>query len=109
MAEHHAVSPALAVDDALLQAHPELAVLTLELPDSDGEPLNNERSGFQMRLVLDSLAHHWRARQDFYSGGNMHVKIFRRRYSSSRKPYARRWEQNGMLFLSLPYRNLKRC
>lgn len=71
MAEHHAVSPTLAVDDALLQAHPELAVLTLELPDSDGEPMDNERSGFQMRLVLDSLAHHWRARQDFYSGGSM--------------------------------------
>ena len=35
--------------------------------------MDNERAGFQMQLVLDSLAHHWRARQDFYSGGNMFV------------------------------------
>ena len=34
------------LDPALLEAHPELAVLALELPDSDGEPLETEREWF---------------------------------------------------------------
>lgn len=71
MAEHQAVLSHPPVDDTLLHARSELAALTLELPDSDGEPMDHERAGFQMQLVLDSLAHHWRTRQDFYSGGNM--------------------------------------
>jgi Uma2 family endonuclease len=59
------------LDPALLEAHPELAVLTLELPDSDGEPMENEREWFQMILLLDALWQHWHDRQDFYAGGNM--------------------------------------
>jgi Uma2 family endonuclease len=73
MTERLATLSPPAVNNALLQTHPALAVVTIELPDSDGEPMDNERAGFQMQLVLDSLAHHWRARQDFYSGGNMFV------------------------------------
>ena len=33
---------------ALLAQHPELAVLTLELPDRDGEPIENEREYFHL-------------------------------------------------------------
>jgi Uma2 family endonuclease len=53
--------------------HPELAVLTLDLPDSDGEPMENEREQFQMLLLRDSLMQYWRGRQDFYVAGNMFV------------------------------------
>ena len=58
---------------ALLAQHPELAVLTLELPDSDGEPMENEREYFQMSLLLEALDQYWHDRQDFYAGGNMFV------------------------------------
>src|SRR5437763_5337198 len=58
-------------DPALLEAHPELAVLALELPDSDGEPMENERERFHMNLLLDTLLQHWHDRQDFYAAGNM--------------------------------------
>ena len=47
------------IDPALLAAHPELAVLTLDLPDSDGEPMENEREQFQMLLLRDSLEQYW--------------------------------------------------
>ena len=50
---------------------PELAVLTLELPDSDGESMENEREGFQIAILREALAQYWHDRQDFYMGGNM--------------------------------------
>ena len=53
-------------DPALLEAHPELAVLALELPDSDGEPVENERERLQINLLLDALGQYWRNRHDFY-------------------------------------------
>jgi Uma2 family endonuclease len=59
------------IDEALLAAHPELAVLALDLPESDGEPMETEREWMQINLVLDSLEYHWRERQDFYAAGNM--------------------------------------
>jgi hypothetical protein len=52
---------------------PELAVLNLDLPDSDGEPMENECEQFQMLLPRDSLEQYWHGRQDFYMGGNMFV------------------------------------
>src|SRR4029453_10211805 len=48
-------------------------VLTLDLPDSDGEPMESEREQFQMLLLRDSLMQHWRGRQDVYVAGNMFV------------------------------------
>jgi hypothetical protein len=45
-------------------------MLTLDLPDSDGEPMENEREQFQ-RLLRNSLMQHWRGRQDVYVAGNM--------------------------------------
>lgn len=47
-------------------------MLTLDLPDSDGEPRENEREQFQM-LLRDSLMQHWRVRQDVYVAGHMFV------------------------------------
>ena len=73
MSEEIMVQPSVGLDAALLAAHPELAVLALELPDSDGEPMENERERFQMLLLLDVLDQHWRGRQDYYAGGNMFV------------------------------------
>lgn len=63
---------------ALLEAAwPELEALEalkgLELPGSDGEPMENERERIQINLGLESLDYHWRDRQDFYTGGNMFV------------------------------------
>src|SRR5262249_35747277 len=60
-----------ALDPALLEAHPELAVLALELSDSDGEPTENERERLQINLLLDALGQYWRDRQDFCAAGNM--------------------------------------
>jgi Uma2 family endonuclease len=59
------------IDETLLAAHPELAVLALDLPESDGEPMETEREWMQINLLLDSLSYHLRARQDFYAAGNM--------------------------------------
>ncbi len=53
---------------------PELEVLaSLDLPGSDGRPMDNERERLQMTLGLDSLGHYWRDRKDFYTGGNMFI------------------------------------
>src|SRR5438876_7412957 len=71
MAEERRGSPSVALDPALLEAHPELAVLALELPDSDGEPVENERERLQINLLLDALGQYWHNRQDFYAAGNM--------------------------------------
>ena len=73
MSSERPVRTPIEIDPALLAAHPELAVLTLDLPDSDGEPMENEREQFQMLLLRDSLEQYWRGRQDFYMGGNMFV------------------------------------
>jgi hypothetical protein len=73
MSSERPVRTPIAIDPALLAAHPELAVLTLDLPDSDGEPMENEREQFQMLLLRDSLMQHWRGRQDVYVAGNMFV------------------------------------
>lgn len=54
-----------------MTAYPELAVLALDLPDSDGEPLDSEQERLQISLMLDALNQHWKDRQDFYTGGNM--------------------------------------
>ncbi len=43
------------------------------LPSSDGVPMETERHRDQMNLLIHSLAHHWRDRDDFYVGGNMFV------------------------------------
>lgn len=49
------------------------AISSLDLPGSDGRPMDNERERMQMTLGLDSLGHYWRDRQDVYLGGNMFV------------------------------------
>lgn len=61
------------LNPALLAEHPELAVLALDLPDSDGEPMENEREIFQIDLTYKALEQYWHDRQDFYMGGNMFV------------------------------------
>lgn len=71
MSDENTVQISARLDPALLQAHPELAVLALELPDSDGEPVENERERFHMNLLLNVLSQHWHDRQDFYAAGNM--------------------------------------
>ena len=73
MRSERPVRAPIAIDSALLAAHPELAVLTLHLPDNDGEPMENEREQCQMLRRRDSLMQHWRGRQDFYVAGNMFV------------------------------------
>src|SRR5687768_1123220 len=37
----------------------------------DGEPMESARHRMQMNLLIDSLFHAWRDRDDFYAGGNM--------------------------------------
>jgi Uma2 family endonuclease len=73
MSSERPIRTPIEIDSALLAAHPELAVLTLNLPDSDGEPMENEREQFQMLLLRDSLVQYWHGRQDFYVAGNMFV------------------------------------
>jgi Uma2 family endonuclease len=45
----------------------------LELPDSDGEPMGNDRERIQINLALESLYQHWSERTDFFAGGNIFV------------------------------------
>src|SRR5262249_35477404 len=73
MSSERPVRTPIEIDPALLAAHPELAVLTLDLPHSDGKPMENEREQFQMLVLRDSLMQYWRGRQDFYEAGNMFV------------------------------------
>ena len=73
MSSERPVRTPIAIDPALLAAHPELAVLTLDLPGSDGEPMENEREYFQVVLLYEALEQYWHDRQDFYMGGNMFV------------------------------------
>jgi Uma2 family endonuclease len=69
MQERHTVP--LKIDEKMLADYPELAVLTLDLPESDGEPVETERERMQINLILDVLDQHWQDRQDFYAAGNM--------------------------------------
>jgi Uma2 family endonuclease len=69
MKERHTTP--LKIDEKMLADYPELAVLTLDLPDSDGEPVETERERMQINLLLDVLDQHWQDRQDFYAAGNM--------------------------------------
>ena len=71
MSDESTVQIPARLDPALLEAHPELAVLALELPDSDGEPMETERERFHINLLFDALSQHWHDRQDFYAAGNM--------------------------------------
>ena len=48
---------------------PGLAMLTLGLPESDGEPVETERERMQINLFLDVLDQHWQDRQGFYAAG----------------------------------------
>ncbi len=73
MSSERTVRTPTEIDPASLKAHPELAVLTMDLPDSDGELMENEREQFQMLLLRDPLEQYWHGRQDFYMGGNMFV------------------------------------
>jgi Uma2 family endonuclease len=71
MSSEPTVQTSPGLDPALLTGHPELAVLALDLPDSDGEPVENERESFQIDLLREALDEYWRDRQDFYVCGNM--------------------------------------
>jgi len=44
---------------------------SLELPCDDGEPMESARHRQQMVLLIESLEHAFRDRNDFYVGGNM--------------------------------------
>lgn len=53
---------------------PDLKALeSLELPGSDGEPMENERERLQITLAIDSLDQYWQDRTDVYMGGNMFI------------------------------------
>jgi Uma2 family endonuclease len=52
----------------------ELAALeALELPGSDGVPLESDRKRLQINLGLESLDEQWKERKYFFAGGNMFV------------------------------------
>ncbi len=44
---------------------------TLDLPAEDGMPLESDWHRGQMNLLIESVVYRWRARQDFFTGGNM--------------------------------------
>ncbi len=46
---------------------------TIDLPTEDGVPLESHWHRMQINLLLDSLTHRWRHRQDFFAGGNMFI------------------------------------
>jgi Uma2 family endonuclease len=71
MSSEPIVQTSAGLDPALLADHPELAVLALDLPDSDGEPMENERESFQIDVLREALDEYWHDRQDFYICGNM--------------------------------------
>ncbi len=58
-----------AVDAA--EARPTLP--QVELIDTDGEPLESEWHRLAMNVLIESLKHHLRHRDDFYAGGNMFI------------------------------------
>ncbi len=51
----------------------ELEALTAQLPEEDGRLMETRRHHCQMDLLIHSLHHAWRDRQDFWVGGNQFV------------------------------------
>jgi Uma2 family endonuclease len=51
--------------------HPRRPPRSDELVCDDGEPMESARHHEQMIVLIDSLQHAWRDRDDFYVGGNM--------------------------------------
>lgn len=51
----------------------ELEALTQRLPEDDGRPMETRRHQSQMILLIRSLEHAWRDRQDYWVGGNQFV------------------------------------
>lgn len=51
--------------------HPRPPPSSATLVCDDGEPMESARHRQQMTVLIDSLEHAWRARSDFYVGGNM--------------------------------------
>ncbi|MBS1251212.1 MAG: hypothetical protein MAG451_00243 [Anaerolineales bacterium] len=47
--------------------------LTQQLPEDDGRPMETRRHHSQMDLLIRSLEHHWRERQDYCVGGDQFV------------------------------------
>ena len=45
----------------------------VELIEDDGEPLESDWHRRAMNLLIDSMEHHFRDRQDYYTGGNMFI------------------------------------
>ncbi len=45
----------------------------LELPETDGMPMEDAWHRLQMNLLIDSLVYHWRDRNDFFVAGNMFI------------------------------------
>lgn len=52
---------------------PEVELPVLELPTEDGIPLETNWHRIQINLLVDSVHHHWRGRQDYFAGGNMFI------------------------------------
>lgn len=75
MAAHQA-SPA-PLEDALPVVQPVDPPIAppgeLDLPYSDGQPLESDRHVQQINLLITTLRQHWRPRDDFFVGGNMFV------------------------------------
>ncbi|MGE3538367.1 MAG: Uma2 family endonuclease [Candidatus Tectimicrobiota bacterium] len=44
-----------------------------DLPAEDGVPLESDWHRGQMNLLIDSVTYRWRARRDFFAGGNMFI------------------------------------
>lgn len=44
-----------------------------DLPCDDGQPLETARHRLAMNLLIDSISHYWRDRNDVYVGGNMFI------------------------------------
>ncbi|MEM7129771.1 MAG: Uma2 family endonuclease [Chloroflexota bacterium] len=53
-------------------------IRNLDLPGSDGEPMENDRERIQINLGLQSIEHHWADRDDFFAGGNMFLYFSQR-------------------------------
>ncbi|MFQ5593432.1 MAG: Uma2 family endonuclease [Anaerolineae bacterium] len=51
----------------------DLEALTQQLPEDDGRPMETRRHHSQMDLLIRSLEHAWRDRQDYCVGGNQFV------------------------------------
>ncbi len=51
----------------------DLEALTRQLPEDDGRPMETRRHHSQMDLLIHSLEHAWRDRQDYCVGGNQFV------------------------------------